>query len=1082
MERDERKGSHHSEHARHRDETFIKPAPRSSHRHYRKPGSETPSEGTINRDGIRRHEKREREEHHHHHFKNPTSSSSKKGFQVSSWDSPFTWKIKSFSATPAGASAATPTLEKRVATPSEHTLYGKPPRKLNFVPEGTPSYAMNSWGGDPSKRDKILGEGFNAEEDRRFDMQFYDAEEGGASTESFGITSLSSWTLERTEEELTKKKEKMSAKKRAIIADNEKWEDHQLLASGAVKQGRVETEFDDEAEVRVQLLVYNTKPPFLDKRFKFTTVLKPVIPVRDPTSDFAVLSTKGSRLVRETRERKEREKMTRYMLDESETQLGKLTGAKRVKEEDEEAEGATADYHEAFETKATAADRAKSKQELALKRRSLPIYEAKRDLMRIIHDNQVTVIIGETGCGKTTQLTQYCLEEGLGKYGMIGCTQPRRVAAVSVAVRVSEEMGVECGDEVGFSIRFEDRTSKKTRIKYMTEGILLRESLKDPTLNAYSVVIMDEAHERSLNTDILFGIMKQVVARRTDMKLIVTSATMDQEKFARFFGDVPTFTIKGRTFRVESFFSKTPVEDYVEAAVSKALQIHMSSPPGDILIFMTGQEDIDVTCTVLRERMKAYESAPPLLVLPIYSQLPSELQAKIFKKSEARKVIVATNIAETSLTVDGIIYVIDPGFCKMKVYNPKIGMDALQVYPISQQNADQRKGRAGRTAPGQCFRLYTENAYLFEMLKSTVPEIQRTNLSNTVLLLKSLGIDDLLKFEFMDPPPQENIRQSLYQLWVLGALDNTGALTDLGRKMVEFPLDPPLSKMLIRGSENRCGSELLTIVSMLSVPSVFIRTKENAEQSDAMREKFFVAESDHLTLLNIFRLWKMERYSASWCARHFIQYKAMKKIAEIRTQLEQIFTDNRMDSGSYGESEDVIRKVISSAYFLNTALVKGLGEYTNLFTSVPCHLHPTSALYGLGYSPDYLCYHELVLTSREFMMCVTAVDPHWLAELGPAFFAVKEDYKTRLENKKRHIDQRKKMKDELKEASLKLAERRQKEDDAFKARLSMSASRIATPGLYSGSITPSWKRTPYLQHLPSVEELNSHKDEKMDKK
>jgi pre-mRNA-splicing factor ATP-dependent RNA helicase DHX38/PRP16 len=401
-------------------------------------------------------------------------------------------------------------------------------------------------------------------------------------------------------------------------------------------------------------------------------------------------------------------------------------------------------------------------------REFLPVYTVREQLLSIVRDNPVVVLVGETGSGKTTQITQYLHEDGYTQYGLIGCTQPRRVAAMSVAKRVSEEMACELGATVGYTIRFEDVTSPETVIKYMTDGVLLRESLVEHDLDRYSCIVMDEAHERSLNTDILFGILKGVVARRRDLRLIVTSATLDAEKFAAFFGSVPVFTIPGRTFPVEVFWAKTPVEDYVDAAVKQAIQIHVSHPPGDILIFMTGQEDIECTCAVIVERIKAIgEGVSPLLVLPIYSMLPSELQAKIFQKAEggARKIIVATNIAETSLTVDGILYVIDSGFAKLKVYNPKMGMDALQVFPESRAAANQRSGRAGRTGPGRCFRLYTESAFRAELLAATVPEIQRTNLGNVVLLLKSLGVDDLLQFDFMDPPPQDNLLNSMYQLW-----------------------------------------------------------------------------------------------------------------------------------------------------------------------------------------------------------------------------------------------------------------------------------------------------------------------------
>ena len=296
---------------------------------------------------------------------------------------------------------------------------------------------------------------------------------------------------------------------------------------------------------------------------------------------------------------------------------------------------------------------------------------------------------------------------------------------------------------------------------------------------------------------------------------------------------------------------------------------------------MTGQEDIETTCELVAERISEIgEGVPPLLLLPMYSQLPADLQAKIFQKAEhgARKCIVSTNIAETSLTVDGIKYVVDSGYCKLKVYNPKIGMDALQVTPISQANANQRAGRAGRTGKGYCYRLYTENAYFREMLANQVPEIQRTNLSTVVLLLKSLGVENLLEFAFMDPPPQDNIMTSMYQLWVLGALDNTGALTGLGAKMAEFPLDPPLAKMLLKAEDLGCTSEIATVVSVLSVPSVFFRPKGREEESDSAREKFFVPESDHLTLLNVYQQWRRNGYSPSWCAEHFVHAKAMRKV------------------------------------------------------------------------------------------------------------------------------------------------------------------------------------------------------------
>jgi pre-mRNA-splicing factor ATP-dependent RNA helicase DHX38/PRP16 len=523
----------------------------------------------------------------------------------------------------------------------------------------------------------------------------------------------------------------------------------------------------------------------------------------------------------------------------------------------------------------------------------------------------------------------------------------------------------------------------------MTDGVLLRESLVQTDLDKYSCIIMDEAHERALNTDVLMGLLKKVLARRRDLKLIVTSATMNSERFSRFYGGAPEFIIPGRTFPVDLHFSRTPCEDYVDSAVKQILAIHVSQGAGDILVFMTGQEDIEATCELTDERLKLLNDPPKLSILPIYSQMPAEQQARIFEKAApgVRKVIVATNIAETSLTVDGIMYVVDAGYSKLKVYNPRMGMDTLQITPISQANANQRSGRAGRTGPGKAYRLYTETAYKNELYIQTIPEIQRTSLANTVLLLKSLGVKDLMDFDFMDPPPQETISTSLFELWSLGALDNLGELTSLGRRMTPFPMDPPLAKLIIMASEEYgCSEEMLTIVSMLSVPNVFYRPKERIEESDSAREKFFVPESDHLTLLHVYTQWKTNGWSDSWCVKHFLHAKTLRRAKEVRDQLHDIMTAQKMPLISCGTDWDMIRKCICSGYYHQAARVKGIGEFINLRTSVTMALHPTSALYGLGYVPEYVVYHELILTAKEYMSTVTAVDPHVSYLPNPASF------------------------------------------------------------------------------------------------
>jgi len=408
---------------------------------------------------------------------------------------------------------------------------------------------------------------------------------------------------------------------------------------------------------------------------------------------------------------------------------------------------------------------------------------------------------------------------------------------------------------------------------------------------------------------------------------------------------------------------------------------------------MTGQEDIEVTCELIAERLAQLNDPPKLSILPIYSQMPADLQAKIFDRAPpgVRKCIVATNIAETSLTVDGIMYVVDCGFSKLKVYNPRMGMDALQITPISQANASQRAGRAGRTGPGRAFHLYTERAFRDELYLAQIPEIQRTNLANTVLLLKSLGVKDLLDFDFMDPPPQDTITTSLFDLWALGALTNLGELTDLGLQMTNFPMDPSLAKLVILSSTTyACSEEILTIVAMLSVPSVFYRPKERLEESDAAREKFFVHDSDHLTLLTVYQQWIANGMRDGWCVKHFLHPKALHRAREIREQIRDIMTSSHMQLTSCGYDLDIVRECICSGFYHQAARRKGLGEYVNLRTSVSVQLHPTSALYNSGDPPDYVVYHELILTSKEYMSCVTAVDAHWLADLGGVFYSVKE--------------------------------------------------------------------------------------------
>ena len=621
-------------------------------------------------------------------------------------------------------------------------------------------------------------------------------------------------------------------------------------------------------------------------------------------------------------------------------------------------------------------------------RESLPVYRLKKELMEAISKNQILVVVGETGSGKTTQMTQYMVEMGLtSNGGMIGCTQPRRVAAVSVAKRVAEEYGCALGEQVGYSIRFEDATSKETIIKYMTDGMLMREYLADNDLRRYSALMLDEAHERTIHTDVLFGLLKDLCRRRPDMKIIVTSATLNAEKFSSYFFDSPIFTIPGRTFPVEILYVKEPEPDYLEAAIITVMQIHLDQPAGDILVFLTGQEEIDTCCETLYTRMEALKDlAPELIILPVYSALPSEVQSRIFEPAPqgSRKCIVATNIAEASLTIDGIYYVVDPGFSKQKVYNPKLGMDSLVVTPISQASAKQRAGRAGRTGPGKCYRLYTESAFKNEMLSTNIPEIQRTNLGNVVLQLKAMGINDLLGFDFMDPPPVATLIGALESLFALGALDEEGLLTRLGRKMAEFPLDPSLSKMLILSVDLGCSDEILTITAMLSVENPFFRPRDKQAQADMKKAKFHQVEGDHLTLLTVYKGWEAAKFSNPWCFENFIQARSMRRAQDVRKQLVTIMDRYRLDLISAGKNYKLICKAICAGFFTNAAKRDPQEGYRTLVDQTPVFIHPSSAVFQKN--PEYVIYHELVLTTKEYMRNIMVIDAKWLVELAPAFY------------------------------------------------------------------------------------------------
>ena len=624
-------------------------------------------------------------------------------------------------------------------------------------------------------------------------------------------------------------------------------------------------------------------------------------------------------------------------------------------------------------------------------RKSLPMYQYRDEILKAVGEYQVLIIVGETGSGKTTQLPQYLHEAGYTKGGLkIGCTQPRRVAAMSVAARVAEEMGVRLGSEVGYAIRFEDKTNEKTVLKYMTDGMLLREFLTEPDLGGYSALIIDEAHERTLHTDVLLGLVKDIARFRPELKLIISSATMNAQKFAQYFDDAPIFNVPGRRYSVDIHYTPHPEANYLAAAVTTIFQIHLSQSKGDILVFLTGQDEIEAAEQNLQETArKLGNKAPELIICPIYANLPTDLQAKIFEPTPpgARKVVLATNIAETSLTIDGIVYVIDPGFVKENVYNPRTGMESLIVTPCSKASANQRAGRAGRVGPGKCFRLYTRWAFYNELDESTTPEIQRANLNSVILMLKSIGINDLVDFDYMDAPPADTVIRALEQLYALGAFNNLGELTKVGRQMAEFPTDPTLAKAVLAADKLGCVEEVLSIIAMLGEASaLFYRPKDKKLYADSARARFTIKDGgDHLTLLNIWNQWVDSDYSYIWAKENFLQHRSLNRARDVRDQLVKLCERVGVGMSTIGANDLIpIQKAITAGFFPNAArLQRGGDSYRTVKNGLTVYIHPSSVL--MEVNPKWVIFYELVLTSKEYMRNVMPIQSEWLVEAAPHY-------------------------------------------------------------------------------------------------
>lgn len=635
-------------------------------------------------------------------------------------------------------------------------------------------------------------------------------------------------------------------------------------------------------------------------------------------------------------------------------------------------------------------------------RKELPMWAQSDAIVATVATNQVTLLIGETGSGKSTQLPQFLLAGGAEK--RIMCTQPRRVAAMSVAQRVADELDVRCGEEVGYVVRFEDRRSERTRVVFATDGMLLREAQTDPRLSQYEIIIIDEAHERTVNTDLLLGFLKGLVLERRDLRLVVMSATLDEEKFSRYFIGAPLIRVPGRLYEVREFFLATAARNYVDAAVQYAWDTHVKEAPGDVLVFLTGQGDIERACALTRANVDRAddERHRQCLILPLYGALPMDDQRKVFTPTPPgwRKIVFATNIAETSLTIDGIVYVIDSGFCKQHTYNPDTRMQCLAQSVISKAAANQRKGRAGRTRPGMCMRLYREVDYR-DMQEQTYPEMQRCNLVDVVLTMMRLGIANVVQFPYIDAPAMDSMSDALASLMGLEAVEvgDNIELTDLGKQMADYPVDCMTARMLIFSARYGCSHEVAIIAAMLSTTPVFTRPHRRADDASERHRRFAHSLGDHLTLLYTFMAFQRNHRSPEWCYEHYLSHRGLQQAESIYGQLTRHMEQRELPLLRSSPPSDeavvnttAIRKAIAAGFFQKVAFRPSNSDrYVQVKQRTVCRIHKSSILGGLTPSlqPRWVAFNDLEMTSVEegaYMRTVTPIEPTWLALIAPEEF------------------------------------------------------------------------------------------------
>ncbi|VDC01852.1 unnamed protein product [Peniophora sp. CBMAI 1063] len=648
----------------------------------------------------------------------------------------------------------------------------------------------------------------------------------------------------------------------------------------------------------------------------------------------------------------------------------------------------------------------KRAQDIQQQRAKLPIAQGKDAILREISANDVTVVLGETGSGKTTQIPQYLLESGLYNR-TIAVTQPRRVAATSLAARVSQEQQRQLGTLIGYSVRFDEKSNKDTRVKYLTDGMLMREMMGDPTLEQYSVVIVDEAHERTLRTDLILASLKSILRKRNGsgakrtadgkpknpLKVVVMSATLDAEKFSEFFDKAKIIYVQGRQHPVTIYHTSSHQNDWAEAALRTFFQIHLDQPDGDVLVFLPGQEDIenlDASIRNLAQQMPL--GCKSVKTCQLYAALPNEQQSAVFEAAppNCRKCILATNIAETSLTIPGVKYVIDSGKQKEKRHVSRAtgaGVNALLTLDITKSSAVQRAGRAGREGKGYCYRLYTEDAFK-KMHLSSDPEIKRTSLTNALLQLKCAG-QDIEDIEFMDQPEDNLVSAALRTLFLIQALDHKRALTETGRKMAKYPIEPEHAGILLESVEHHCTSEIISIIALMSVSSpLFPDSVASRDEATEARAKFRHPTGDHLTWLNVLRAYdeiskssKSER--SQWCKTNFVSERTLREANDIRNQLRDVCEKNGVDwRASAGDHEEPILRSLARGLVLNSAILQPNNTYKQAFGPLEIKIHPSSALSD-RHSPALL-YTELVSTTAVYARGVSGIPRTFLASLSLA--------------------------------------------------------------------------------------------------